>query len=54
VVDIGHHDGYSAPLKLLPGAARRLHGLPEAAAALIRDRLAGPPPSAFRRLAADA
>jgi chloramphenicol 3-O phosphotransferase len=118
VVDVGHHDGYSAPLKLLPDAARRLHGLPallvgircplevimarrdsgkaggerhyetsgprgevpdpvlrwqrhvhqpgvydleidtstvtpDAAAAMIRDRLAGPPPSAFRLLATD-
>jgi chloramphenicol 3-O phosphotransferase len=117
VVDVGHHDAYSAPLKLLPDAARRLGGLPallvgircslevimarrnagqagreghyvtsgprgevpepvlrwqrhvhrpgvydleidtstvtpEAAAAMIRDRLAGPLPSAFRLLAA--
>jgi len=27
---------------------------PQAAAAAIRDRLAGPPPAAFRRLATDA
>ena len=118
VVDVGHHDAYSVPLKVLPDAARRLRGLPallvgircqlevimarrnagqagreghyvmsgpsgevpeavlrwqrhvhlpgiydleidtstvtpEAAAAMIRDRLEGPPPSAFRRLAAD-
>ena len=118
VVDVGHHDAYSAPLKVLPDAARRLRGLPallvgircqlevimarrdagqagregqyvmsgptgevpesvlrwqrhvhlpgiydleidtstatpEAAAAMIRDRLEGPPPSAFRLLAAD-
>jgi chloramphenicol 3-O phosphotransferase len=117
VADVGHHDAYSAPLRVLPDAARRLRGLPallvgvrcpvevimrrrdggqagregryvtsgpdggipapvlrwqrhvhrpgvydlevdtsavtpEAAAAIIRDRLAGPPPSAFRRLAA--
>jgi chloramphenicol 3-O phosphotransferase len=118
VVDVGHHDAYSAPLKVLPDAARRLRGLPallvgircplevimarrdagqagreghyemsgtrgevpepvlrwqrdvhlpgiydleidtstvtpEAAAAMIRDRFEGPPPSAFRLLAAD-
>jgi chloramphenicol 3-O phosphotransferase len=117
VVDVGHHDAYSAPLKVLPDAARRLRGLPallvgihcplevimarrdagqagreghyvmsgprgeipepvlrwqrhvhlpgiydleidtstvtpEAAAAMIRDRFEGPPPSAFRLLAA--
>ncbi len=116
-VDVGHHEAYSRPLRVLPGAARRLRGLPallvgvrcpvevimarrdagqagnetryltsgpggevpepvlrwqrhvhqpglydleidtstvtpEAAAAMIRDRLGGPPPSAFRRLAA--
>jgi chloramphenicol 3-O phosphotransferase len=116
VVDIGHHDAYSARLGLLPDAARRLRGLPallvgvrcpaevimrrrdagqpgregryvtsgpggeipepvlrwqryvhrpgiydlevdtsavtpEAAAALIRERLDGPPPAAFRQLA---
>jgi chloramphenicol 3-O phosphotransferase len=28
VVDVGHHDAYSAPLKVLPDAARRLEGLP--------------------------
>jgi chloramphenicol 3-O phosphotransferase len=119
VVDVGHHEGYSAPLNVLPDAARRLQGLPallvgvrcpvevimrrrdqgqvgreghyvasapgeaipepvlrwqeevhvpgiydlevdtsevtpQEAAALIRERLAGPPPSAFRRLAAEA
>jgi chloramphenicol 3-O phosphotransferase len=118
VADVGHHDAYSASLKVLPDAARRLHGLPallvgircplevimarrdagqpgregqyvtsdpageipgpalrwqqhvhqpgvydleidtsavtpEAAAAMIRSRLDGPPPSAFRRLAAN-
>jgi chloramphenicol 3-O phosphotransferase len=117
VADVGHHDGYSVPLRLLPDAARRLRGLPAllvgvrcpvevimarrdagqpgragryavsrpggeipepvlrwqrqvhlpgiydleidtsavtpgAAAAAIRGRLAGPPPSAFARLAA--
>jgi chloramphenicol 3-O phosphotransferase len=117
VADVGHHDGYSIPLGVLPDAALRLRGLPamlvgvrcpidvimarrdaaqagqqtryvtsgpggevpepvlrwqrhvhqpglydleidtstvtpEAAAAMIRDRLDGPPPSAFRRLAA--
>jgi chloramphenicol 3-O phosphotransferase len=117
VVDVGHHDAYSAPLDVLPDAARRLSGLPallvgvrcpldvimrrrdsgqpgreggyatsgpggeipepvlrwqrfvhqpglydleidtavvtpETAAGLIRERLGGPPPSAFRRLAA--
>jgi chloramphenicol 3-O phosphotransferase len=117
VADVGHHDGYSVPLGLLPDAARRLSGLPAllvgvrcpvevimarrdagqadregvyavsgpggeipepvlrwqrqvhlpgsydleidtsvvtpaAAAAMIRGRLAGPPPSAFARLAA--
>jgi chloramphenicol 3-O phosphotransferase len=116
VVDAGHHDAYSKPLRILPDAARRLSGLPalligircsleeimgrrdaglpgnegryetsgsdgqipepvlrwqhhvhqpgiydleldtttmtpQDAAALIRDRLGGPPPSAFRRLA---
>jgi chloramphenicol 3-O phosphotransferase len=119
VADVGHHEAYSAPLRVLPEAARRLHGLPallvgircpvevimrrrdrgqagregryvtsgpdgeipapvlrwqhhvhrpgvydleidtsavspEAAAAIIRDRLAGPPPAAFRRLAGGA
>jgi chloramphenicol 3-O phosphotransferase len=118
VVDVGHHDAYSAPLRVLPDAARRLRGLPallvgvrcpldlimrrrdagqagregryatsgpggeipdpvlrwqhhvhqpglydleidtsaitpEAAAALIRERLDGPAPEAFRRLAGD-
>jgi chloramphenicol 3-O phosphotransferase len=117
VVDVGHHDAYSVPLKVLPDAARRLEGLPallvgvrcpvevimrrrdagqagtedryvtsgpggeipepvvrwhdavhdpgiydleidtstttpQEAAALIRARLDGPPPWAFRRLAA--
>lgn len=28
VADLGHHDGYSAPLGLLPACARRLVGLP--------------------------
>jgi chloramphenicol 3-O phosphotransferase len=28
VADVGHHDAYSAPLKVLPDAARRLQGLP--------------------------
>lgn len=28
VADVGHHDGYSAPLEILPDAARRLSGLP--------------------------
>ncbi len=28
VVDIGHHDAYSAPLGILSGVARRLAGLP--------------------------
>lgn len=28
VVDVGHHDAYSAPLGILPGVARRLAGLP--------------------------
>jgi chloramphenicol 3-O phosphotransferase len=28
VVDIGHHDGYSVALGILPGCARRLAGLP--------------------------
>jgi chloramphenicol 3-O phosphotransferase len=28
VADVGHHDAYSAPLGLLPDAARRLRGLP--------------------------
>jgi chloramphenicol 3-O phosphotransferase len=28
VVDIGHHDGYSQPLGILPDSARRLAGLP--------------------------
>jgi len=28
VVDVGHHDAYSAPLKVLSDAARRLRGLP--------------------------
>jgi chloramphenicol 3-O phosphotransferase len=87
VVDAGHHDAYSRPLRILPDAARRLRGLPallvgircsleeimrrrdagqpgiydleldttamtpQDAAALIRDRLGGPPPSALRRLA---
>jgi chloramphenicol 3-O phosphotransferase len=119
VADVGHHDGYSVPLRVLPDAARRLAGLPallvgvrcpvevimarrdagqpgrevryetsgpggeipapvlrwerhvhrpgiydleidtsavtpKEAAARIRDRLDGPPPSAFRRLAAQA
>jgi len=27
-VDVGHHDGYSMPLGVLPDAARRLRGLP--------------------------
>jgi chloramphenicol 3-O phosphotransferase len=27
VADLGHHDGYSQPLGILPGCARRLHGL---------------------------
>jgi chloramphenicol 3-O phosphotransferase len=118
VVDIGHHDGYSAPLKVLPDAARRLSRLPalfvgircpldvimarrdaghpgretqyattgpggevpqpvrlwqqyvhepgvydleidtsavtpEAAASMIRNRMDGPPPFAFRELAAN-
>jgi chloramphenicol 3-O phosphotransferase len=119
VVDVGHHDAYSVPLNVLPGAAQRLRGLPallvgvrcplevimqrrdagqhgregryetsgpcgeipepvlrwqrhvhqpgiydleidtsavtpEAAAALIQERLDGPAPSAFRRLATSA
>lgn len=118
VADVGHHDGYSVPLRVLPDAARRLRGLPawlvgvrcpievimarrdagqaggqtwyltsgpggqvpepvlrwqrqvhqpgiydleidtstvtpQAAAAMIRDRLEGHPPSAFQRLAAE-
>src|SRR4051812_29435181 len=28
VVDVGHHDGYSVPLKILPDCARILRGLP--------------------------
>ena len=28
VADVGHHDAYSAPLAMLPQAARRLSGLP--------------------------
>lgn len=28
VVDVGHHDGYSRPLGILPACARRLAGLP--------------------------
>ncbi len=28
VVDVGHHDGYSAPRGILPDCARRLSGLP--------------------------
>jgi chloramphenicol 3-O phosphotransferase len=28
VVDVGHHDGYSRPLGILPDCARRLSGLP--------------------------
>ena len=28
VVDVGHHDGYSVPLSILPDCARRLRGLP--------------------------
>lgn len=28
VVDVGHHDGYSQPLAILPACARRLRGLP--------------------------
>ena len=28
VVDVGHHDNYSAPLGILPDCARRLSGLP--------------------------
>lgn len=28
VVDVGHHDAYSKPLRILPGCARRLDGLP--------------------------
>lgn len=28
VVDVGHHDGYSVPLGILPDCARRLRGLP--------------------------
>jgi chloramphenicol 3-O phosphotransferase len=117
VADVGHHDAYSAPLKVLPDAARRLSGLPalfvgircpldvimarrdaghpgregqyatsgargevpepvlrwqqhvhepgvydleidtstvtpEAAASMIRSRMGGPPPRAFRKLAA--
>jgi chloramphenicol 3-O phosphotransferase len=28
VVDVGHHDAYSAPLGILPDSARRLSGLP--------------------------
>jgi chloramphenicol 3-O phosphotransferase len=28
VVDIGHHDGYTKPLNILPDCARRLAGLP--------------------------
>ena len=118
VADVGHHDGYSAPLGVLPDAGRRLSGLPallvgihcpvevimarrdaghpgregqyvtsgpggevpapvlrwqqhvhepgvydleidtstvtpEAAAAMIRSRLNGPPPRAFSQLAAN-
>jgi chloramphenicol 3-O phosphotransferase len=118
VADVGHHDGYSVPLRVLPDAARRLRGLPawlvgvrcpievimarrdagqageqaryltsgpggqvpepvlrwqrqvhqpgiydleidtstvtpQAAAAMIRDRLEGHAPSAFQRLAAE-
>jgi chloramphenicol 3-O phosphotransferase len=118
VADVGHHDAYSAPLKVLPDAARRLCGLPalfvgircpldvimarrdaghpgketkyatsgprgevpepvlrwqqhvhepgiydleidtstvtpEAAASMIRSRMDGPPPRAFRKLAAN-
>jgi len=119
VADVGHHDGYSTPLKILPDAARRLSGLPallvgircpvevimarrdagqpgrdgqyavsgpggeipepvlrwhqhvhepgvydleidtstvspQAAALMIRNRMDGPPPQAFRKLAASA
>ncbi len=118
VADVGHHDAYSAPMKVLPDAARRLSGLPallvgircpldvimarrdaghagrealyatsgpggeipepvlrwhqhvhepgvydleidtstatpEAAASMIRNRMDGPPPVAFRKLAAN-
>lgn len=28
VVDVGHHDGYSVPLRILPECARILEGLP--------------------------
>lgn len=28
VADVGHHDAYSVPLRVLPDAARRLRGLP--------------------------
>lgn len=28
VVDVGHHDGYTAPRGILPDGARQLHGLP--------------------------
>jgi chloramphenicol 3-O phosphotransferase len=28
VTDVGHHDAYSAPLRILPDCARRLSGLP--------------------------
>jgi chloramphenicol 3-O phosphotransferase len=28
VVDVGHHDAYSRPLRILPACARRLAGLP--------------------------
>jgi chloramphenicol 3-O phosphotransferase len=28
VVDVGHHDAYAKPLRILPDAARRLSGLP--------------------------
>lgn len=28
VVDVGHHDSYTKPLKILPDCARRLKGLP--------------------------
>jgi chloramphenicol 3-O phosphotransferase len=28
VVDVGHHEAYSHPLRVLPDAARRLEGLP--------------------------
>ena len=28
VVDVGHHDGYSVPRRILPDCARRLRGLP--------------------------